>query len=263
MDSASGDGVVDRDSSIVLLNLLQICDSSFPIGGFTHSGGLESSWRRGAVPDLEALRLFLKTTILATCSQQVPYMKTAHLTASTAAEKALGSNTDTEESVGDLEAEVCKILEVDNLLSVSMNNHVAKRASTQQGKSLLSLALEMLPRRQRPLLSRLLDAKNRGVFEGNLAVVFGVLCASLHIGLGESLNAFTFSTLRNSVAAAVRLGRAGPVQAQILQRELLPFCCKMVSRYQDTECGDDHQSDPVLDVLQGAQDRLFTKMFYS
>ncbi|XP_022643634.1 urease accessory protein F-like isoform X1 [Varroa jacobsoni] len=301
LDSPASATIV-REPRLVFLNLLQICDSALPISGFTHSGGIEAAWRRGAIPTIDHLQRFLKICIIATCSQQVPYVAAAYaaLTSpqaepdSTAPAFNLQANsTDVD---GDIPECIRRLTKLDRLLSVSLSNHVARRASLQQGRTLLSLAIEVFPSTA-PLhrlemlrvnsAVRLSDHDSdekaasftppSGVnfvegpnqrrlarFEGHLAVVFGAVCALLGAQLSETLDAFAFSTLRNSLSAAIRLGRIGPVQAQTLQHSLSDFCVRAVERYSQQRCGEeDHQASPTVDLYQNSQDRLFTKMFYS
>ncbi|OQR77413.1 urease accessory protein UreF-like [Tropilaelaps mercedesae] len=281
-------------SRAVLLNLLQISDSAFPISGFTHSGGVEAAWRRGAVPCTESLQRLLKTCILTICSQQVPYVVAAHtIVATLAAEGASSASSyppQSEDSAkeDDLPEWALQLTDLDRTLSVSMSNHVSRRASLQQGRSLLSLAIDVFPNaaplKQLPPLcpnglaslttssavgnashSEATNSSSRKlVFEGHLAVVFGAVCALLGVQRNETVDTFAFSALRNCVSAAVRLGRIGSVHAQRLQNDLSEFCLRTAQRYSQKRCGqEDHQSAPILDVYQNSQDQLFTKMFYS
>ncbi|XP_077534151.1 uncharacterized protein LOC144146087 isoform X3 [Haemaphysalis longicornis] len=101
-----------------LLNLLQISDSAFPTGSFAHSAGLEAAYQRGFLTSSEKVEQFLLASLENVGSFSVPFVREARQVWS------------------DLEA----ILSLDRLVNASLNNHIANRASTQQGRSLIQTA---------------------------------------------------------------------------------------------------------------------------
>ncbi|XP_040066750.1 urease accessory protein UreF isoform X3 [Ixodes scapularis] len=88
----------------LLLNLLQISDSAFPTGSFAHSGGFEVAGQRGFIDSAGSF--------------MTPFMREAH------------QQWTNPEVIRSLD---CK-------LSASLTNHVASRASIQQGRSLIQTA---------------------------------------------------------------------------------------------------------------------------
>ena len=46
------------------LRLLQLGDSALPVGGYTHSWGLEAALARGLLPDAEALERWVRSWLL-------------------------------------------------------------------------------------------------------------------------------------------------------------------------------------------------------
>src|SRR6059058_5206245 len=52
----------------------QIVDSAFPTGMFAHSGGLESAWQHGEVPDVESLRLYADAAIVQAGYSVIPLL---------------------------------------------------------------------------------------------------------------------------------------------------------------------------------------------
>ncbi|KAK8785686.1 hypothetical protein V5799_007959 [Amblyomma americanum] len=101
-----------------LLNLLQISDSAFPTGSFAHSGGLEAAYQRGFLTSSEKVQQFLLASLENAGAFSVPFIREAY------------------RQWIDLEA----IRSLDRLLNASLNNHVANRASKQQGRSLIQTA---------------------------------------------------------------------------------------------------------------------------
>jgi urease accessory protein len=65
------------------------------------------------------------------------------------------------------------------------------------------------------------------------------------------------------LSAAVRLGIAGSYDAQRLQAECAGWSSQVLLRYRDTGPDDLAQTAPIIDILQGAHDRLYSRLFQS
>jgi urease accessory protein len=74
---------------------------------------------------------------------------------------------------------------------------------------------------------------------------------------------FFFQHLRGLVAGAVRLGIVGPMEAQALQHRLGPRAEAILSQCEHLGVADIAQTAPLLDLWQGAQDRLYSRLFQS
>lgn len=70
-------------------------------------------------------------------------------------------------------------------------------------------------------------------------------------------------TLRGMVSAAVRLGIVGPMEAQSLQYELHPYGEVLAAESALWGVEDAAQTSPVIEVLQGMHDRLYSRLFLS
>lgn len=85
----------------------------------------------------------------------------------------------------------------------------------------------------------------------------------LDIPRDTTIRLFYFNHLRGVLAAAVRLNIVGPMEAQVLQHRLSPLAEEMVARSALFTLGDLAQTAPLLDLWQGAQDRLYSRLFQS
>jgi urease accessory protein len=150
--------------------------------------------------------------------------------------------------------------EIDRLCDAFLSNHVANRASRSQGQAML-LAVErafVLPSLG-ALRSRVLAEK----LPGHLAPVFGAVTRQLEIDHSSALRLFLFLVLRTLVAAAVRLGITGPLEGQRMQWGLAPLAEQVQGRCKDLRAMDAAQSAPVLEILHGAHDRLYSRLFHT
>jgi urease accessory protein len=206
--------------------LWQLMDSAFPTGGFAHSAGLEAAWQHGEIRHRDHLLSFAEAGLLQLGHALLPFVTTAH-------------------------AEPDRLAELDWLCDVFTSNHVANRASRLQGRAFLSAA-------QKIFEVRLIEAPFL-----HFAPVFGASLRQLNVAGEPATRLFFFSHLRSLLAAAVRLNIVGPMEAQILQRRLSPVADKIIANCGALTIEEIAQTSPLLDLWQGAQDRLYSRLFQS
>lgn len=206
---------------------LQLSDSAFPSGGFAHSGGLEAAAQAGEVPDLER---FLRDLIWQAAHGALPLATAAH---------------ERPDALAALDARADAFLV----------NHVANRASRQQGRAFLQTCALSFPE---PLAG--LRDEARPLCRHH-APLFGAALRRLGLERDQLQRLLLFATLRGAVSAAVRLALAGTHEAQALQARLSPALDEALHA-----CGDLRepvQTAPLADLLQGTHDRLYSRLFIS
>lgn len=129
-------------------------------------------------------------------------------------------------------------------------SHVANRASRAQGRAFLLAAGEMFD-------------EEVALPCGHLPVAMGAVLVRVGVALHEARELAMFATLRSATSAAVRLGLVGPLRAQRLLHELAPIAERALAATRDLRAGDARSASPVVDLVQGAHDRLYTRMFQS
>jgi urease accessory protein len=208
--------------------LWQLADSAFPTGGFAHSNGLEAAWQHGEVRGRSELVSFLEASLLQCGHMMRPFVAAAF-------------------------DEPERLAEFDQLCDAFTINHVANRASRAQGKALLAATQRIF-------------AVDRGTLSppcGHLAPVFGAVMRQLGVSRETAVRLFFFHHLRGLLAAAVRLNIVGPMEAQTLQHRLTPQAEAILCRSESLTLDDLAQPAPLLDLWQGAQDRLYSRLFQS
>jgi urease accessory protein len=233
----------------------QLVDSAFPTGAFAHSLGLESAWHHGEVASPGDLRRFVDATLLQAATGALPLVNAAW-------------------------REPSRLDEWDALADAFLSNAVANRASRQQGRTLVASAariwalpaLEALHRRsgstpnsQLPTPKALPTSNSQlpSRAAAHVAPMTGAVCRALDVPLDTTQRAVLFMAGRGVLSAAVRLGIAGSYEAQRLQVESAPRAAALVQRYAGSGAADLAQSAPFVDVLQGAHDRLYSRLFQS
>ena len=213
--------------------LWQLIDSAFPSGGFAHSWGLESAYQAGEVTSDAALRQFLRDSLWQTGHAVLP--------ATTATYR-----------------EPDRFEQIDGLCDAFLTNSVANRASRQQGRALLSACARIWPSDTIAAL----DARAKRSL-GHYAAAAGVALRTLDVPLNEAQQWVLFSASRGVLAAAVRLGIVGPFRAQQLQHEYGHDLRDVLTACGALDVESLTQTAPVIDLLQSAHDRLYSRLFQS
>jgi urease accessory protein len=141
---------------------------------------------------------------------------------------------------------------------VFLTNAVANRASRVQGRAFVSTCARIWPIPALVVLER-----NESRRSGHCAPLVGATLRALEVPLVTAQRLFLFNTARGVLNAAVRLGIVGSYQAQRLQYEAGPVLDDVRERCGDLEDADVSQTAPLLDVVQSAHDRLYSRLFQS
>ena len=211
----------------------QLVDSAFPTGSFAHSGGLEAAWQSGEIPNLAALEGFAVAVLEQTGHGTLPLLNAAYV-------------------------EPSRFDELDQLADVFLSNPVANRASRVQGRALAATAARIWPDQPVSLLAARVEA---GI--GHQGPVMGAVFAAVHLPLAVAQQVCLYSAVRGVLSAAVRLGIAGSYESQRLQHDLGRAIAAVADRARAFDERDLAQTAPIVDVLQAAHDRLYSRLFQS
>jgi|APGre2960657444_1045066.scaffolds.fasta_scaffold03227_3 urease accessory protein len=232
----------DMDAGMQHWRLWQLLDSSFPTGGFAHSGGVEASARAGLLPpgDSQVLEEHIAAALASSCSLALPFLLAAHGGSDAAA------------------------------LSATLDLHlvaspVARRASAAAGAALLRAAAGAFPNAAAAPLEqlRVRAARTHTLLHG--AVVLGVLSAALRLPAATAARAHLFLLLRDACSAATRLGVLGPMAASAMQARCAARAEAMLAEAMAQDCDVENAAggNPFADTLQAGHDALFARLFQS
>lgn len=96
---------------------------------------------------------------------------------------------------------------------------------------------------------------------GHQAALFGAICSGLGIPLDRAERMFLFLTARDMTAAGTRLNIVGPLLAVRVNASLHRYLDEVLKANQGGS--ELRQIDPLIDVLQGAHEKLYSRLFIS
>ena len=211
----------------------QVVDSAFPVGVFAHSWGLEAAWHAGYVDSDTALQQFVVDTIQQTGWSVLPLLNSAYQQPS-------------------------RLSELDELANAFLTNSVANRASRVQGRTLVATASQVWPSQAMADLEI-----QAAVLWAHVAPFSGVVFRIIGLPHKTAQKAVLYGTVRGILSAAVRLGVIGSYQAQRMQHKAGQYLDATLKRCVGLGADAICQTAPVLDMLQGTHDRLYSRLFQS
>ena len=222
---------------LTLLSLLQLSDTAFPTGSFSHSMGLEAFAEAGELENAEDLQrlvgLHLNSLATSDCV-------------------ALWA------SYG---AKLEELSRIDRLLSATKLTRELRAASSSTGKRfLLSVAALGL---KDATLDEFISAVRAGETPGNLAVGYGVAAPVLKLGLEEVLLAYLYASTASLVAAGQKLIPLGGSAAQRVLFDLQEEIVWAVEKSREVAPEGMYAFSPTIDVRSMLHERQRVRLYIS
>lgn len=224
------------------LRLLQLADSALPIGGYTHSWGLEAAIQRGLVHDASTLEAWTRSwlhLVLGPCEGVVM---------ACAFREAQSGNS-------------ARFRDANAILTTSLNPSSVRAASREMGEQLLSLARgwSWSAVGVRGLVS---DSAHDEV-NWHHAVVFGILAALAGSTCADALAAYLHQASLGMIAAALRTLPIGHTHGQQVLAYLHDDIAALVAELAGRDLEQAGSGSPFYEVLCDEQTRLYTRLFRS
>jgi urease accessory protein len=223
-----------------LLALLHVCDSLFPIGGFSCSDGLEHATASGAVATPDGLREWMDVCL----DESLLNMDgpTVWLAWSAFLEQDWGP-----------------LLRLDEEVTALRPSGTTRRASRAMGLRLITAWQTLYPD---PGLVRLAEHARDGAVGPAWPVAFASVCAASGVDRRSTLEAFAYNRLAATVSAAMRLMPIGQAGAHALLAEALvrvpAMADAVIVRTRPVE-----SFAPAMDLAAMSQQYLHSRLFRS
>ncbi|HWW84855.1 MAG TPA: urease accessory UreF family protein [Vicinamibacterales bacterium] len=224
----------------MLVSLLHLCDSLFPVGAFAYSDGLETATRRGAVADSAELGEWLDTCLDETIGRlEGP-----------AAWQAWSAFVG--ESWDDL-------ITLDAELTSLRPSASSRRSSRAMGLRLLTTWQHLHPDRR---LEEALALAERRAFGPSFPIAFACACARAGVDRRQTVESLAYTRLAATVSAAMRLMSIGQTDAHWRLTRTLGRVPDVVDAIRSRN-GNIESFTPALDIALMTQQYLPSRLFRS
>ena len=223
------------------LELLHLCDSLFPIGGFAYSDGLETATSTGRIADAASLRAWLEAALDDTIGRmEGPAVWQAWRACQ--------------------EEDFAALMRLDEELTALRPAASARRSSRAMGLRLLTTWHALHPD---PRLERIAGLAKSGALGPVLPLAFAAACVCSGVARRGSVEAFAYTRLAATVSAAMRLMPIGQTDAHLLLSRALERVPAVVDRVASRDDGALESFTPHMDVASMTQQYLHSRLFRS
>ena len=224
-----------------LFPLIQLCDSNFPSGSFSHSFGMETYIQEGKIHDAHSFKEFLGVYILKSLSY------TDGLGCRIAYE--LIQNQDME-----------GIWDLDEKLFASSSANESREASKRIGQQMAKLCMTLYP--SDTLSAYLLKIKEKKCY-GHPSIVFALVSTGLGIPMHMAITACLYASVSSLIQNAVRgipLGQTAGQSLLLWTHGVIQSAVVLVKELPEDDLG---RTLPGLEIAQMRHEQLHVRLFMS
>jgi urease accessory protein len=224
-----------------LLSLLQLCDSNFPSGAFSHSFGLETYIQDGRVNNKTTfarwLRIYLEKQLIYTdgLACRLAY-----------------------EAIEQKQLEV--LWRLDRVMTVQNIPRESREASRRIGEQMIRIGIDLF---SLPLLKEYRERIRAKCSFGHSAIVFAIVASHLNISMEEGILSFLHSSMATLIQNGVRGIPLGQTDGQRLLLELQPHLLQAAEKIGKMDQTDLGAVSPGLEIAQMHHEHLHVRLFMS
>ena len=221
-----------------LLSLLQLSDPALPIGGYAHSGGLETYVQAGVVRDPVSAGDFVREML----RTSVHYTDAALVSLAFKAVEDRGT-----------------LLQLDRLCEAVKLPREIREASRKLGGRLGKVFGEQL----QATSCKLQGGSDRCEMPKHYSVAFGYCAALFGIGLREALTGYYYNAAAGMVTNCVKLIPMGQQDGQVLLFSLQPLIMELVEQSLEPERELIGMCCAGLDIRCMQHEQLYSRLYMS
>lgn len=223
------------------LALQQLLDSALPIGGFSHSFGLETLVQEGAVRNGSGLEQFARAML-----------RQSWAPADAMVIKAVYRDVP--------KGRLDRLWQVDRLVHVQRLGLESRIGLEKMGKRLLRLAMAIHPELA---LAELAQAAKAGECSVSHPLVYGWVCLRLGISLEQAVQGYLYGCVLTCVNSALRLLPLGQTEGQAILARLLPVIVEVWEEQCDQQPEEAWTNMPHAELAMMRHESLYSRLFMS
>lgn len=224
------------------LSYVQLLDSALPIGGFSHSFGLESLVQNGTVHTSAHLRDYMETMLVQSWAP-----------IDGLAVKAVYMYTPQEQWE--------KLWKIDQMQHVQRTSLETREGVVKMGRRLQRLGLSIYP--ELPW-SQLKEAIRQQKCFGTHPLIHGWLSYHLQVPLSMAAEGYLYACTFTCINSGLRLMSIGQTEGQRLLAEMLPV---IAAAWKQAEHGDPFEdgfgNTPMAEIAMMQHENLYSRLFMS
>jgi urease accessory protein len=224
-----------------LLSLLHLTDPTLPIGGFSHSAGLETYMQQGIVKDADTAKEFVVEML----TQNLQYTDAAFVSLSYNAAKS----NDTE-----------KILMLDNECTAVKLPREMRQASNKLGLRLLKI---FQPLCENNLINEYSRAIKKNDASGHYCIAFALCAHALNINKKDALSGFYYNAAVGFITNAVKLIPMSQQSGQTILFSLNPLIDELVNNTLEPNKDLMGLCCTGFDIKSMQHERLYSRLYMS
>lgn len=229
------------DKCLKMLQILQLCDSNFPIGSFNHSYGMETYLRNNIIYDSKSFSKWLDL-----------YLKHQFITSDGLAIKMLYEALKNDD--------IDKVWEIDNLLIAQSVAKETRNAAKLVASRMINIYLNLYEVENLKLYLK--KIANKEVY-GHPSIVFGLLMYEFEISEEEAIKLHMYSTVSTLIQNAVRAIPLGQKDGQLLVKEYSQKFDKYYKMINNLDFDSFGSNTPGIELSQINHEILGFRLFMS
>ena len=229
------------DKSLKMLQILQLCDSNFPIGSFNHSYGMETYLRTNVINDSKSFSKWVNL-----------YLNHQFITSDGLAIRMLYEALE--------DGNIDKVWEIDSLLIAQTVARETRNAAKLVARRMIKIYLDLYEIENLKIYDKKIAAKE---VYGHPAIVFGLLMHELEMSEEEAIKLHMYSTVSTLIQNAVRAIPLGQKDGQLLVKEYLEKFDEYYKLIKELDFDSFGANTPGIELSQINHETLVFRLFMS
>lgn len=224
-----------------LLRLLQLSDPALPVGGFSHSAGLETYVQKGIVKDATTAKAFVTSML----SQNIHYTDAAVVSM---VYDAITAN------------EPDEIKQLDDVCTAVKLPKEIRQASQKLGMRLIKVFQPLCNNNKLNQYAVAIQSKQ---LHGHYCIAFGIIAHALQITKADALSGFYYNAAAGFVTNSVKLIPLSQQSGQELLFSLQPLITGLVLKNQHPDKEMIGLCCPGFDIRSMQHEQLYSRLYMS
>lgn len=224
------------------LLLLQINDPLFPIGSYTHSYGLETYVQKGIVKDKKSAQKYVSSNI--------------------ASSLLFGDMLALKLAYGFSNC-ITDLVRLDEIYYASKSPKEIRIAGEKLGARFIKNVMALSINYKNDIFNEYCSMVNQEICKGQIAIVYGVFCASTGIKLDSAILSFAYAQVSGIVTNCVKLIPLSQTDGQIILNESFSHIFDTIKELESLTLSDLGSSTPAFELRAMQHEVLYSRLYMS